>query len=139
MTGCYCSYWAAEVRRSSGYRSFTTYPSLFEPFLPVLASTIAKYPKSIQWENLGNATVTRSSYEWPASRCGWRHTECSYPPHRITWPEATNQFSICLLASVASWKTIFLLPVSDVPDAWQNHVWQEVCQPSTNSPHHTPG
>ena len=37
-------------------------PSLFEPFLPVLTSTIAKYPKSIQWKNLGNLTVTRINF-----------------------------------------------------------------------------
>jgi hypothetical protein len=60
--GIYFSSWAAEVRKSSGDRSFTTYPSLFEPFLPVHASTIAKYPKSIQWKNLGNTTATRINF-----------------------------------------------------------------------------
>jgi hypothetical protein len=38
------------------------FQAYFEPFLPVLTSTIAKYPKSIQWKNLGNLTVTRINF-----------------------------------------------------------------------------
>jgi hypothetical protein len=70
--GIYFYSLAAEVRKSSGDRSFTTYPSLFEPFLPVLASTIAKYPKSIQWKNLGNINCYKDQlYDWPVIQCGY--------------------------------------------------------------------
>jgi hypothetical protein len=95
--GIYFYSLAAEVRKSSGYRSFTTYPSLFEPFLPVLASTIAKYPKSIQWKNLGNTIATRINFMvGQLVSVAIDHTDRNYSPHRPEWPEAMNQLSIFL-------------------------------------------
>jgi hypothetical protein len=81
--GIYFYSLAAEVRKSSGDRSFTTYPSLFEPFLPVLASTIAKCPKSIQWKNLGNTTATRIDFMIGQQvSMAIHHTGRNYSPHR---------------------------------------------------------
>jgi hypothetical protein len=54
---------AAEVREKfRGQILHHLFQAYFEPFLPVLTSTIAKYPKSIQWKNLGNLTVTRINF-----------------------------------------------------------------------------